>query len=216
MLVVGRRVFPSILWLVAKTGSRELFTLCVIAAAVGVAYGAASALRCVVRSRRVLRRDDDARVCAQPSCRRGVAAAARRFRGALLRLGGNAVRPDGGRRASRCRCWSSSAIIIVGKTLVAIGHRARLPLSAEHRAHGRRRPRADRRVLVHPGRAGREATACCRSEGQSLILAGAIISIALNPVVFGAIEPVQRWIRTRSELARRLDRSRAIRWPRCR
>ncbi|HVG23148.1 MAG TPA: cation:proton antiporter, partial [Thermoanaerobaculia bacterium] len=42
MLVVGRRVFPRVLWLVAKTGSRELFTLCVVAAAVGVAYGAAA------------------------------------------------------------------------------------------------------------------------------------------------------------------------------
>ena len=41
MLVVGRRVFPRLLWLVAKTGSRELFTLCVVATAVGVAYGSA-------------------------------------------------------------------------------------------------------------------------------------------------------------------------------
>jgi CPA2 family monovalent cation:H+ antiporter-2 len=41
MLVVGRRVFPKVLWLVAKTGSRELFTLCVVATAVGVAYGSA-------------------------------------------------------------------------------------------------------------------------------------------------------------------------------
>ena len=39
-------------------------------------------------------------------------------------------------------------------------------------------------------------------EGQSLILAGALISIALNPLVFAAIEPVQRWIRARSQLAR--------------
>lgn len=41
MLVVGRRVFPRMLWWVARTGSRELFTLCVVASAVGVAYGAA-------------------------------------------------------------------------------------------------------------------------------------------------------------------------------
>ncbi|HTD06813.1 cation:proton antiporter, partial [Undibacterium sp.] len=34
MLVVGRKLFPWILWQVARTGSRELFTLCVIAAAV--------------------------------------------------------------------------------------------------------------------------------------------------------------------------------------
>jgi CPA2 family monovalent cation:H+ antiporter-2 len=44
-------------------------------------------------------------------------------------------------------------------------------------------------------------------QGQSLILAGALISIALNPAVFAAIEPAQRWIRGRSELARRLERS---------
>ncbi len=41
MLVVGRRLFPWILWQVARTGSRELFTLCVVAAAVGIAYGSA-------------------------------------------------------------------------------------------------------------------------------------------------------------------------------
>ena len=32
-------------------------------------------------------------------------------------------------------------------------------------------------------------------EGQSLILAGAIISIALNPLLFQAIEPAQAWVR---------------------
>jgi CPA2 family monovalent cation:H+ antiporter-2 len=41
MLVVGRRLFPWLLWQVAHTGSRELFTLCVNAAAVGIAYGSA-------------------------------------------------------------------------------------------------------------------------------------------------------------------------------
>jgi CPA2 family monovalent cation:H+ antiporter-2 len=41
MLVVGRRVLPWLLWQVAGTGSRELFTLAVIAAAIGIAYGAA-------------------------------------------------------------------------------------------------------------------------------------------------------------------------------
>ncbi|MDP9126002.1 MAG: cation:proton antiporter, partial [Pseudomonadota bacterium] len=42
MLVVGRRLFPWILWQVTRTGSRELFTLCVIAAAVSIAYGSAA------------------------------------------------------------------------------------------------------------------------------------------------------------------------------
>ena len=40
MLVIGRRLLPRILWLVARSGSRELFTLGVIAAALGIAYGA--------------------------------------------------------------------------------------------------------------------------------------------------------------------------------
>jgi len=43
-------------------------------------------------------------------------------------------------------------------------------------------------------------------EGQSLILAGALISIALNPLVFNAIEPIQALIRSRSKLARALER----------
>jgi CPA2 family monovalent cation:H+ antiporter-2 len=43
-------------------------------------------------------------------------------------------------------------------------------------------------------------------EGQSLILAGALISIALNPLVFGAVEPLQKWIRSRSSLARAMER----------
>ncbi|MBC7988068.1 MAG: Kef family K(+) transporter [Luteimonas sp.] len=41
MLIVGRRVIPWILERVAGTGSRELFTLCVLAIALGVAFGAA-------------------------------------------------------------------------------------------------------------------------------------------------------------------------------
>jgi monovalent cation:H+ antiporter-2, CPA2 family len=42
MLLVGRRVIPWILERVAGTGSRELFTLAVLAIALGVAFGAAS------------------------------------------------------------------------------------------------------------------------------------------------------------------------------
>ena len=40
MLVGGRKLFPAVLWRVARTGSRELFTLCVVVIAVGIAYGA--------------------------------------------------------------------------------------------------------------------------------------------------------------------------------
>jgi CPA2 family monovalent cation:H+ antiporter-2 len=44
-------------------------------------------------------------------------------------------------------------------------------------------------------------------EGQNLILAGALISIAVNPLVFKAVEPVQAWIRSRSTLAQMFERA---------
>ena len=42
-------------------------------------------------------------------------------------------------------------------------------------------------------------------EGQNLILAGALISIALNTALFAAIAPAQTWARKHSAWARRLD-----------
>jgi CPA2 family monovalent cation:H+ antiporter-2 len=41
---------------------------------------------------------------------------------------------------------------------------------------------------------------------MSLVLAGSLISVALNPFVFAGIAPISRWLLQRSELARRLDR----------
>ncbi len=40
---------------------------------------------------------------------------------------------------------------------------------------------------------------------MSLVLAGALISIALNPLLFAGVEPLRSWILKRSALARRLE-----------
>ena len=40
------------------------------------------------------------------------------------------------------------------------------------------------------------------AEGMSLILAGALISIALNPLLFATIEPVRKWVLARSAFLR--------------
>lgn len=40
---------------------------------------------------------------------------------------------------------------------------------------------------------------------MSLILAGALISIALNPFVFAAVTPARKWLLQRSELARQFE-----------
>lgn len=42
MLIVGRKIFPKLLYYIAKTGSRELFTLCIVAAAVSIAFAAST------------------------------------------------------------------------------------------------------------------------------------------------------------------------------
>jgi CPA2 family monovalent cation:H+ antiporter-2 len=42
-------------------------------------------------------------------------------------------------------------------------------------------------------------------EGQSLVVAGALFSIALNPLLFSLVEPARNWILLRSAVARRLE-----------
>jgi CPA2 family monovalent cation:H+ antiporter-2 len=43
------------------------------------------------------------------------------------------------------------------------------------------------------------------NDGMSLVLAGALISIALNPFVFAAVEPLRAWVLRHSATARRLE-----------
>ena len=52
-------------------------------------------------------------------------------------------------------------------------------------------------------------------EAQSLMVAAALISIAVNPLLFSLAEPAQRWILARSAAARRHARG-TIRSPSCR
>jgi CPA2 family monovalent cation:H+ antiporter-2 len=42
-------------------------------------------------------------------------------------------------------------------------------------------------------------------EGHSLVLAGALISIALNPLMFMVIDPLRRWLLARFEFVRKLE-----------
>jgi CPA2 family monovalent cation:H+ antiporter-2 len=72
---------------------------------------------------------------------------------------------------------------VLGKSVAAACVVLLLRYPLQHRAHGVGQPGADRRVLVHPGDAGHRAEAAA-AEAQSLVVAGAILSIALNPFVF--------------------------------
>ncbi|MDP9193859.1 MAG: cation:proton antiporter [Acidobacteriota bacterium] len=205
MLVVGRRVFPSILWQVAKTGSRELFTLCVIAAAVGVAYGAAAlfgvsfALGAFFAGM-MLRESALSHRAAEESLPLQDAFAVLFFVSVGMLFDPMVV------LRQPLQVLVVVAIIIIGKTLVAMAIVVayRYPLNTALTV-GAGLAQIGEFSFILAGLGVQHGL--LPVEGQNLILAGAIISIALNPLVFGAIEPVQRWIRTRSEIARRLDRS---------
>jgi CPA2 family monovalent cation:H+ antiporter-2 len=205
MLVVGRRLFPYILWQVAKTGSRELFTLCVTAAAVGVAYGAAKlfgvsfALGAFFAGM-MMRESALSHRAAEESLPLQDAFSVLFFVSVGMLFDPMVIveRP--------VQVLVVAAIIIVGKTLatIAIVLAFRYPLNTALTVGAGLAQIGEFSFIL----AGLGITyRLLPPEGQSLILAGALLSIALNPVVFSAIEPVQRWIRARSELARTLDRS---------
>jgi CPA2 family monovalent cation:H+ antiporter-2 len=203
MLVVGRRLFPRILWLVAKTGSRELFTLCVIAAAVGVAYGAAllfgvSFALGAFFAGMMMRESSFSHRAADESLPLRDAFAVLFFVSVgMLFDPAVLVREP-------MAVLAVVAIIILGKTLAAIALVLlfRYPLNSALTIGASLAQIGEFSfILASIGVEYRLLPA----EGRNLILAGALISIALNPAVFAVIEPLQKWLRARSELARRLE-----------
>ena len=109
MFVVGRRVVPWLLERVARTGSRELFTLGVLAIGARHRGRRGRALRRLVRARRLLRRRRHQRVGPEPQGRRRRAAAPGRVRRALLRRRRECCSTRRSSSAGPSRCCSSSS-----------------------------------------------------------------------------------------------------------
>jgi CPA2 family monovalent cation:H+ antiporter-2 len=203
MLVIGRRLFPRVLWLVAGTGSRELFTLCVVAAAVGVAYGAAALFGVSF----ALGAFFAGMMMRESSLSHRAAAESLPLRDAFAVLFfvsvGMLFDPAVLLRAPLA-VLVVVATIVFGKTLAAIALvlMFRYPLNTALTV-GASLAQIGEFSFILAG-LGVEY-GLLPEEGRNLILAGALISIALNPAVFAAIEPAQRWIRGRSALARKLE-----------
>ena len=203
MLVVGRRLFPRMLWLVAKTGSRELFTLCVIAAAVGVAYGAAAlfgvsfALGAFFAGM-MMRESSLSHRAADESLPLRDAFAVLFFVSVGMLFDPAVVLRE------PMAVVGVVAIIMLGKTVAAVGLVLlfRYPLNTALTV-GVSLAQIGEFSFILAG-LGVELR-LLPVEGQNLILAGALISIALNPALFAALQPAQTWLRARSELARRLE-----------
>ncbi|HET8797043.1 MAG TPA: YbaL family putative K(+) efflux transporter [Thermoanaerobaculia bacterium] len=203
MLVVGRRLFPRILWLVAKTGSRELFTLCVIAAAVVVAYGAAAlfgvsfALGAFFAGM-MMRESSFSHRAADESLPLRDAFAVLFFVSVGMLFDPAVLTRE------PLRVAAVVAIILFGKTLAAMALVLlfRYPMNTALTV-GASLAQIGEFSFILAGLGVQFRL--LPEEGRSLILAGALISISLNPAMFAAVEPAQRWIRARSALARRLE-----------
>ncbi|HVS01046.1 MAG TPA: YbaL family putative K(+) efflux transporter [Thermoanaerobaculia bacterium] len=204
MVVVGRRVFPWFLWQVARTGSRELFTLCVIAAAVGIAYASAElfgvsfALGAFFAGM-VMRESALSHRAASESLPLRDAFSVLFFVSVGMLFDPMVLLRE------PLRLLAVLAIILIGKSLAAflLVLVFRYPLNTALTVSASLAQIGEFSfILASLG----VSLGVLPEEGQSLILAGAILSIALNPLLFQAVEPLQGWIRSRSDLARVVER----------
>lgn len=203
MLVAGRRVLPWLLWQISRTGSRELFTLSVIAAAIGIAYGAAQLFSVSFAlgaffAGMVMRESEFSHRAARESLPLRDA-----FSVLFFVSVGMLFKPEI-LMEQPAYVLGVVAIIIFGKSIaaMAIVLTFRYPLNTALIVSASLAQIGEFSFIL----AGLGLSLdLLPAEGMSLVLAGALISIALNPVLFAAVEPVRRWILGRSDLARRLE-----------
>ena len=190
MLVVGTRLFPWLLERVARTGSRELFTLAVVAVALGIAFGAAELFNVsfalgaffagivVNESDHSRRAADETRPLQDAFTVLFFVAVGMLFDPAIL------VRQP-------LDVLLVLAIIMIGKSFAAflIVLAFRYPLSTALTISASLAQIGEFSFIL----AGLGlALGLLPLEGQNLILAGALLSIALNPLAFRVIDMMGR------------------------
>jgi CPA2 family monovalent cation:H+ antiporter-2 len=202
MLVVGRRVIPWVLHLTAHTGSRELFRLAVLAIALGVAAGAAylfgvSLALGAFFAGMILSESELSNRAAQESLP---------FRDAFAVLFFVSVGMLFDPMILWTRPWEvlgTLFIILVGKTV--LGYYLIIAL--------RRPPAAALTISASLAQVGEFSFILAAlglslglmpPEGQSLIVAGAIISIVLNPLLMYAAERFRPQLEARAATSQKI------------
>ncbi|MFN3746414.1 MAG: YbaL family putative K(+) efflux transporter [Hyphomicrobiaceae bacterium] len=192
MMVVGRRLIPWVLHYIAHTGSRELFRLGVLAIALGFAFGAAKlfgvsfALGAFFAGM-ILSESELSQRAAEETLPLRDAFAVLFFVSVGMLFDPSSIVTD---------TWpilATVAIIIVGKSLAALaivlafGHplSTGLTISASLAQIGE-----FSFILAGLG----VALGVLGSEARDLILAGALISILLNPLLFIALDQARPWL----------------------
>ncbi len=203
MLVVGRRFFPRVLWLVSRTGSREMFTLCVVASAIGVAYASArlfdvSFALGAFFAGMMMRESEFSHRAAVESLPLRDAFSVLFFVSVGMLFNPQVVIDH------PFMLIVVAAIIMAGKTLAAvvIVLAFRYPLNTAFTV-GASLAQIGEFSFILVGLGG--SLGILNAEGASLILAGALISITFNPMLFSAIKPVEKWLIERSRFMRRLE-----------
>jgi CPA2 family monovalent cation:H+ antiporter-2 len=204
IVLVGTRLVPWLLLTVARTGSRELFTLSVLAIALGIAYASAElfgvsfALGAFFAGV-VLSESDFSHQAAADSLPLQDAFAVLFFVSVGMLF-------DPGILLRQPLAVAAVLLLIVfGKSLVAFaivllrGYpvSTALVVSASLAQIGE-----FSFILAGLG----VALGLLPPEGRDLILAGAILSITLNPLVFASIDPLLSWFRARPRLTALLER----------
>ncbi|HEY9202375.1 MAG TPA: YbaL family putative K(+) efflux transporter [Gammaproteobacteria bacterium] len=204
MLLLGKRFLPWLLSYVANTGSRELFTLTVIAAAMGIAYGSAELFGASFAlgaffAGMMMRESALSHRAAEESLPLRDAFSVLFFVSVGM-LFDPAVLLE-----QPLQVLAVVAIIMLGKSLAAflLILAFRYPLNTALTVSASLAQIGEFSfILVGMG----AALDLLPQQGVNLVLAAALISISLNHLLFQAIEPLQVWIRARSSLARRLER----------
>ncbi|MDS0789917.1 Kef family K(+) transporter [Proteus vulgaris] len=198
MMVVGRKLIPWILAKTAATGSRELFTLCVLALALGIAYAAvtlfdASFALGAFFAGMVLNESDLSHRAAQDTLPLRDAFAVLFFVSVGMLFDPMVLieHPLG--------ILATLAIIIIGKSAAALvlvrmfGHsrRTALTISASLAQIGE-----FAFILAGLG----VALNVLEPDARNLVLAGALVSIMLNPVLFSLLDRYLAKTETKEEM----------------
>jgi len=204
VLVVGRRALPWLLEHVARSRSRELFTLTVLAIALAIAMGSALLFGVSVALGAFLA----GMVVGQTHVSHQAAADALPLRDAFAVLFFVSVGMLFDPRVVAEQpgyLLSLLGIVLLGKPLAALaivwflGYSLRTALT----------------VAVALAQVGEFSFIVAElahdlgilpAEGRSLVVACALVSIAVNPLLFGAVAPLERWLRRRGALGRALSR----------
>lgn len=191
MMVVGRKFIPWVLWQIAKTGSRELFTLSILTASVGIAYGAAAVFDVSFAlgaffAGMVMRESKYAHRAATDSLPLQDAFSVLFFVGVGMMLDWRVILEEP---------WSiltMLAIIMIGKSLTAfcLVHFLRYPLHTSFNVGAALAQIGEFSFILA---AQGIALGMTDQKMLSMVVASAILSIALNPLMFAMIPYVRRF-----------------------